>query len=147
MAHVFCCAIRKRFVNFIWKTKTRKWPLKLLYAYSWVIYKTKLSELSCWCCVDIKIFFFFVNCFCFWILTVTDKTFLELGYRKKSWFISNLPINYLRLSLASANNSSAINWQISKFWWTHAIIELLYMETGIFEGIYQGKTFSSLMRS
>ena len=42
-----------------------------------------------------------------------DKTIIELGYRKISWFVSVSQINYyLPQPLASANNWSARHWQI-----------------------------------
>ena len=44
-----------------------------------------------------------------------DKTIIELGYRKISWFVSVSQINYLPQPLASANNWSARHWQITIF--------------------------------
>ena len=44
-----------------------------------------------------------------------DKTIIELGYRKISWFVSVSQINYLPQPSASANNWSARHWQITIF--------------------------------
>ena len=44
-----------------------------------------------------------------------DKTIIELGYRKISWFVSVSPINYLPQPSASANNWSARLWQTTIF--------------------------------
>ena len=44
-----------------------------------------------------------------------DKTIIELGYRKISWFVSVSQINYLPQPTASANNSSARHRQITIF--------------------------------
>ena len=44
-----------------------------------------------------------------------DKTIIELGYRKISWFASVSHINHLPQPLASANNWSARHWQITIF--------------------------------
>ena len=44
-----------------------------------------------------------------------DKTILELGYHKISWFASVSHINYLSQPSASANNWSARHWQITLF--------------------------------
>ena len=44
-----------------------------------------------------------------------DKTIIEFGYHKISWFVSVSQINYLRQSSASANNLSARHWQITIF--------------------------------
>ena len=44
-----------------------------------------------------------------------DKTIIELGYRKISWFVSVLQINHLPHPLASANNLSARHRQITIF--------------------------------
>ena len=44
-----------------------------------------------------------------------DKTVIELGYRKISWFVSVSQINYLPQPSASANNWSARHWQITIF--------------------------------
>ena len=44
-----------------------------------------------------------------------DKTIIELGYRKISWFASVSHINYLPQPSASANNWSARHWQITIF--------------------------------
>ena len=44
-----------------------------------------------------------------------DKTIIELGYRKISWFVSVSQINYLPQPSASANNWSARHWQIMIF--------------------------------
>ena len=44
-----------------------------------------------------------------------DKTIIELGYRKISWFVSGEQINYLPQPSASANNWSARHWQIPIF--------------------------------
>ena len=40
-----------------------------------------------------------------------DKTIIELGYRKISWFVSVSQINYLPQPSASANNWSTHHWQ------------------------------------
>ena len=45
----------------------------------------------------------------------SDKTIIELGYRKISWFVSGEQINYLPQPSASANNWSARRWQITIF--------------------------------
>ena len=45
----------------------------------------------------------------------TEKTIIELGYCKISWFISVSQINYLPQPSASANNWSARHWQITIF--------------------------------
>ena len=44
-----------------------------------------------------------------------DKTVIELGYRKISWFVSVSQINYLPQPSASANNWSARHWQSTIF--------------------------------
>ena len=44
-----------------------------------------------------------------------DKTIIELGYHKISWFASVSQINYLPQPSASANNLSARHWQITIF--------------------------------
>ena len=44
-----------------------------------------------------------------------DKTIIELGYRKISWFVSVSQINYLPQPSASANNWSARHRQITIF--------------------------------
>ena len=44
-----------------------------------------------------------------------DKTIIELGYHKISWFASVSHINYLPQPSASANNWSARHWQITIF--------------------------------
>ena len=44
-----------------------------------------------------------------------DKTIIELGYHKIAWFASVPHINYLPKPLASANNWSARQWQITIF--------------------------------
>ena len=44
-----------------------------------------------------------------------DKTIIELGYRKISWFGSVSQINYLPKPKAEANNWSARRWQITIF--------------------------------
>ena len=44
-----------------------------------------------------------------------DKTIIELGYRKISWFVSVSQINYLPQPSVSANNWSARHWQITIF--------------------------------
>ena len=44
-----------------------------------------------------------------------DKTIIELGYCKASWFVSVSQINYLPQPSASANNWSARHWQITIF--------------------------------
>ena len=44
-----------------------------------------------------------------------NKTIIELGYRKISWFVSVSQINYLPQPSASANNWSARHWQITIF--------------------------------
>ena len=44
-----------------------------------------------------------------------DKTIIELGYRKISWFVSVLQINYLPQPSTSANNWSVRRWQITIF--------------------------------
>ena len=44
-----------------------------------------------------------------------DKTIIELGYHKISWFVSVSQINYLPQPLASANNLSARHGQIMIF--------------------------------
>ena len=45
----------------------------------------------------------------------TDKTVIELGYRKISWFVSLSQINYLPQPSASTNNWSARHRQIMIF--------------------------------
>jgi len=45
-----------------------------------------------------------------------DKTSIELGYRKISWFASVLQNNYLPQPSASANNWSARHWEITIFY-------------------------------
>ena len=44
-----------------------------------------------------------------------DKTIIELGYHKISWFASVSQINYLLQPSASANNWTARHWQIKIF--------------------------------
>ena len=44
-----------------------------------------------------------------------DKTIIELGYRKISWFVSVSQIDYLPQSSATGNNWSARHWQITIF--------------------------------
>ena len=44
-----------------------------------------------------------------------NKTIIELGYRKISWFVSVSQINYLPQPSASANIWSARHWQITIF--------------------------------
>ena len=44
-----------------------------------------------------------------------DKTIIDLGYRKISWFVSVSQINYLLKPKAEANNWSACHWQITIF--------------------------------
>ena len=44
-----------------------------------------------------------------------DKTIIELGYRKISWFVSVSQINYLPQPSTLANNWSARHWQITIF--------------------------------
>ena len=44
-----------------------------------------------------------------------DKTIIELGYRKISWFVSVSQIIYLPQPSASANNWSARHWQSRYF--------------------------------
>ena len=44
-----------------------------------------------------------------------DKTIIELGYRKMSWFASVSHINYLPQPSALANNGSARHWRIKIF--------------------------------
>ena len=44
-----------------------------------------------------------------------DKTIIELGCRKISWFVSVSQINYLPKPKAEANNWSARHWQITIF--------------------------------
>ena len=44
-----------------------------------------------------------------------DRTIIELGYRKISWFASVSHINYLPQPSALVNNWSACNWQITVF--------------------------------
>ena len=46
---------------------------------------------------------------------LNDKTIIELGYRKISWFVSVSQINYLPQPSASANNWSACHRQITIF--------------------------------
>ena len=44
-----------------------------------------------------------------------DKTIIELGYRKISWFVTVSLINYLPQPSALANNWSARHWQLTIF--------------------------------
>ena len=46
---------------------------------------------------------------------LNDKTIIELGYHKISWFVSVSQINYLPQPSASANNWSTRHWQITIF--------------------------------
>ena len=52
-----------------------------------------------------------------WIQTwwSNDKTIIELGYHKISWFLSVSQVNYLPQPSASADNCSARHWQITIF--------------------------------
>ena len=54
----------------------------------------------------------FLNKQTWWL---NDKTIIELGYRKISWFVSVSQINYLPQPLALANSWSACHWQITMF--------------------------------
>ena len=66
------------------------------------------------------------NCWELWKIKLTqslnDKIIIELDYRKISWFVSVLQINYLPQPSASANNWSARHWQITIFWSTSSIL-------------------------
>ena len=46
---------------------------------------------------------------------LNDKTIIEFGYRKISWFVRVSHISYLSQPSASANNWSACYWQITIF--------------------------------
>ena len=55
-----------------------------------------------------------------------DKTIIELGYHKISWFVSVSQINYLPKPKAEANNSTARHWQITIFCSTSSILVVNY---------------------
>ena len=74
-----------------------------------------------------------------------DKTIIELGYRKISWFVSVSQINYL----ASANNWSARLWQITIFCSTSPPITIYSCAFDLTATTIQGPynvTFSRLER-
>ena len=76
-----------------------------------------LQIIVCWCAMPFN---------CFWPKIFlkkqsrwsNDKTIIELGCRKISWFVSGEQINYLPQRSASANNRSARHWQITIFFST-----------------------------
>ena len=55
-----------------------------------------------------------------------DKTIIELGYRKISWFANVSHIKYLPQPSASANNWSSRHWEITIFFSTSIIIIIIH---------------------